>query len=154
MFRFTTSRFHRDYGPNSLFERVKFKMKDVDGLKLYTNHFHKRCKERYIAYEILKEIENFSIEKWELVTVEVRDDKGKFINSTWEKVIGGERYWVTIGFGSAVQTVVKKDSYGIDKIIKNGPLYDFVKQVNTDLMLQDRGYNNYLIEGNIKEQAE
>lgn len=128
------SRFHIHYGPSSLFDRVRFKMKDVEVLKMHSNHFKTRVEERRIQKNILDDIKNFSISEWNLVTVEVRNDKGKFINSTWEKNIKGLRYWITIGFNDTIQTIVIKDSNGTDKCITCGELYDYVEEVNKNLM--------------------
>lgn len=134
MAKFEKSRFHKAFGPKSLFDRVIFKMSQESSLKLNGKHFNKRLIERKIPKIVLDEVKNFNTQDWEVVTVEVRTDKGKFVNSTWEKEIGGARYWITIGFGNLVQTVIKKDSSGIHNIIKSGELYRFVEQVNLDLM--------------------
>ena len=59
MTRFSKSRFHKEYGPKSLFERIEFKMKDVNNLKLHGKHFKQRLKDREIPQKVLKEIELF-----------------------------------------------------------------------------------------------
>ena len=137
MTKFDESRFHKEYGPKSLFDRVEFKMKDVNHLKLHGKHFKQRLEDRKIPEEILKEIEVFDKNKWNLVTAEVRNDKGKFVNSTWEYKIDNNRYWITIGFNNVVQTIIIKDSSGIENIVKNGELYDFVDSVNKELMEEE-----------------
>ncbi|WP_188206958.1 hypothetical protein [Alkalibacillus aidingensis] len=77
----------------------------------------------------------FDPNEWKLVTVEVRNDKGKFINSTWEKTIDMEKYCITIGYGDAVQTIIKIDSDGLGfEFVKDGPIYQFVSEVNQELM--------------------
>ncbi|MDB8804803.1 hypothetical protein [Romboutsia sp. 1001216sp1] len=134
--KFEKSRFHIDFGPVSLFERVNFKMKDTHTLS-FTTHCMNRCIERNIPKNIIEEIKKFNTQNWKLVTSEVRNDKGKFINSTWEKVIHEKKYWITIGFNDVVQTVVIKDGKGTDKAIRNGELYNFVDKVNKELMLQE-----------------
>lgn len=131
---FNKSRFHVEYGPTSLFDRVIFKMKDVKELKMHSEHFKMRVYDRNINVEVINQIKVFDINEWTLVTVEVREDKGKFINSTWEKVIGGIRYWITIGFNNTIQTIVIKNSYGKDKCVTSGELYNYVARVNKELM--------------------
>lgn len=134
--KFEKSRFHIEFGPKSLFERVTFKMKDIHELK-FTSHCINRCIERKIPNYIVEKIKEFNIEDWSLVTSEVRNDKGKFINSTWERIIDNNKYWITIGFNNVVQTVVIKNSRGTDKIIRSGELYNFVDKVNKELMLSN-----------------
>ncbi|MBU5317592.1 hypothetical protein KQI30_15175 [Clostridium bornimense] len=132
--KFSKSRFHIEYGPISLFERVSFIMKDVTELKMNSNHFKARLQERNINAKVINELKQFNINEWKVVTAEVRNDKGKFINSTWEKVIDGVRYWVTIGFNDTIETIVIKNSSGKDKCITSGELYDYVSKVNKELM--------------------
>lgn len=134
--KFEKSRFHIDFGPKSLFDRVLFKMKDIKKVSL-TQHCVNRCIERNIPLHIIEEIKAFNIQDWRLVTSEVRNDKGKFINSTWEKIIDNKKYWITIGFNNVVQTVVIKDSKGTSKVIRYGELYELVDKVNKELMLQE-----------------
>lgn len=131
-------RFHVDYGPTSLFERVRFKMRDVHSLKMDGAHFNSRMSERNIPPEIIDCLTSFDINEWSLKTAEVRKDRGKFYNSTWERVIDGKRYWVTIGIGDFITTIVCKDSSGVDKCIRNGELYDFVEKINRELMAAEK----------------
>lgn len=63
MTKFSKSRFHKEYGPKSLFERIEFKMKDVNNLKLHGKHFKQRLKDREIPQKVLKEIELFDKNK-------------------------------------------------------------------------------------------
>lgn len=132
--RFDKARFHINYGPKSLFDRVMFKMQNVTELQLSGTHFNARYVERNIPDEVFERISHFSVEDWRLVTSEVRTDKGKFVNSTWELINNGERYWITIGFNSIVETIVLKDSNGTDNVVKTGELYDFVDKTNKQLM--------------------
>lgn len=127
-------RFHIDFGPDSLFERVKFKMREVHLLKMDGAHFNSRMSERNIPSEIIDSLTSFDINEWSLKTAEVRKDRGKFYNSTWERIIDGKRYWVTIGIGDFITTIVCKDSSGVDKCIRDGELFDFVDKVNRELM--------------------
>ena len=137
MKKFSKSRFHKEYGPKSLFERVEFKMKNVNNLKLHGKHFKQRLKDREIPQKVLNEIESFDKNKWKVVTAEVRNDKGKFVNSTWEYEIDNIRYWITVGFNDTVQTIIVKDSSGMDNIVKDGELYNFVNEVNIKLMEEE-----------------
>lgn len=128
------ARFHIAFGPPSLFERVRFKMKDVHKLFLHGTHYRKRVLERNVPPDVLDALLDFDADSWELKTAEVRVDRGKFVNSTWEKVIDGHHYQVTIGMGNYVKTIVDKTTSGMDKCVRAGSLYEFVEQVNAELM--------------------
>ena len=69
---------------------------------------------------------------WMRKTAEVRTDRGKFVNSAWERVIDGHHYWGTIG--NYVKTIVDRTTSGMDKCVRSGELYDFVERVNAELM--------------------
>lgn len=56
----------------------------------------------------------------------------KVFNSTWERVIDGHHYWVTIG--NYVKIIVDRTTSGMDKCVRSGELYDFVERVNAELM--------------------
>ncbi len=131
------ARFHIQFGPASLFERVRFKMKDVHKLYLDGTHYKKRLSERDIPPVIMEALLEFDVSSWKLQTAEVRTDRGKFVNSTWEKVVDGHHYWVTIGMGNYVKTIVDRTTSGLDKCIRSGELYDFVESVNSQLMADD-----------------
>lgn len=136
--RFNTSRFHVHYGPTSLFERVKYKFQEPRTLKLHGKHFNERKKEREIHGNVIQTLLEFNPTHWRIVTTEVRNDTGKFVNATWEKVIDNQKYWVTIGFGDVIQTIIKKESEGLGyDIIKEGPFYQLVSKVNEELMKED-----------------
>lgn len=127
-------RFHIEFGPHSLFERVKFKMKNVSRLYMDGAHLQTRIKERNISEDILKQLKEFNINEWKLVTASVDRDSGKFVDSTWEILIDNTRYWITIGMGTYVKTIVIKETSGIDKCVQSGEYYDFVDEVNKKLM--------------------
>ena len=137
-FKFKTARFHIDTGPDSLFTRVRFKMKDVTDLRIDGKHFSGRCIERNIPEELIRKIQIFSKDEWTVKTAEVRTDSGKFINSTWETIYEGQRYWITIGWSQLVETIVSKTSSGKCGITTGGELYEFVEKVNADLMMQEK----------------
>ena len=132
--KFEFVRFHVDFGPDSLFERVRFKMKDIHELRLDGNHFNQRVSERNIPDSVMQSLLYFDLNEWTLKTVEVRKDKGKFYSSTWERVVNGTSYWVTIGLKDFIITIVRKDSSGALKCIKEGEYFDFVEKVNRELM--------------------
>ena len=130
-------RFHVDFGPSSLFERVVFKMKDVHKLYMDGAHFNKRLSERNIPEYVIEKLKSFDCNEWTLKTAEVRKDRGKFVNSTWEVICCGNPYWVTIGVGNYITTIVLRDSSGMNKCLRNGDYYDFVEAVNRKLMDDD-----------------
>ncbi len=132
-----TIRFHVDFGPSSLFERVRYKMKDVHKLYMDGKHFNKRVSERDIPADVIIKLQDFDCCEWVLKTAEVRKDRGKFINSTWEVLCNGNPYWVTIGVGNYITTIVLRDSSGMNKCIRNGEYYDYVESVNRKLMDED-----------------
>ena len=136
--KFKTSRFHVQSGPYYLFERVQYKFKEPRTLNLHGKHFNERSVERKIPNDVIQSLLDFNPTQWKVITAEVRNDTGKFVNSTWEKVIDHHKYWVTIGFGDVVLTIIKKESEGFGHdIIKGGPLYHFVSTVNEKLMKED-----------------
>ena len=127
-------RFHIEFGPTSLFERVKYKMRDVRKLYLNGTHFEERMTNRNIPENVVRNLEHFDINEWDLVTASVRSDRGKFVDSTWEVCVDDLRYWVTIGMGNYVRTIVVKDSSGVEKCVRGGDFYEFVERVNRELM--------------------
>jgi len=71
------------------------------------------------------------------MTAEVRVESGRFVNSTWRVMVEGRYWWVVIGFGDTVQTVIPADegkSALGPAVIRGGPLYDRVDRVNRDLV--------------------
>ncbi|MEU6595234.1 hypothetical protein ABZ923_39585 [Streptomyces sp. NPDC046881] len=57
----------------------------------------------------LQTLTRFDPGSWELVSTEVRTDTGKWVKSTW-RVRADERYWwVVIGLGNALVTVIDVD---------------------------------------------
>ena len=127
-------RFSVESGPASLFARVQFKMRDVHSIKMNASHFRERLSQRNIPEEVLHAIERFDCKMWRLVTAEVRTDRGKFYNSTWEYQFAGKRYWLTVGLGNIAETIVEKETSGIEKCIRAGAIYDYVDMVNQKLM--------------------
>lgn len=134
---FTKSRFHIDYGPASLFERVRYIMASCEEIKLHSKHFKERTLEREIPIEVINSLTRFSVDHWELIMAEVRNDTGKFVSSTWQLTYDGIEYVVVIGLHNAAQTVFSKDNNPslMKLIVKSGPQYDFVERVNRELMI-------------------
>lgn len=131
--RFEKARFHVSTGPQTLFDRVTFKMKGKRTLRGHATHFTDRATERDAP---LAEITAFDSREWELVTVEVRADTGKFVNSAWKREIKGKWWWVVVGFGDTIETVIDTDKRGLgDSIITSGKLYELVERVNRELMI-------------------
>jgi hypothetical protein len=135
--RFRVARFHVSTGPSALFERVRFKMRDVRDLKTHPRHVQDRAYERDAP---LHRLQTFDPDRWRLMTAEVRTDKGKFVNTAWSVDIDGEEWWVVIGFEATMKTVIRaspgKRGLG-DGILRSGELYDFVARVNTQLMADE-----------------
>ena len=131
---FETARFHYRTGPKSLFERVRFKFKNVTFLKPNGSHFNERLIERNAP---ISEVIKFNLNCWRLVSVDVRTDTGKFVSSAWEFEAKGKYWRVVIGFENTIQTVISINSFNSrysSKIILNGTLYDFVDSINKKLM--------------------
>lgn len=78
--RFETARFHRDFDPAALFERVQFKQARARTLRLHADHFGDRVERRQIPPNVVEHIRSFKSSDWHLVTTEVRCDTGKFVN--------------------------------------------------------------------------
>ena len=137
MVKFAVARFHALTGPPELFERVRFKMRDVRVLKTHARHVQDRSYQRDAP---LDRLQNFEPDRWRLITAEVRTDKGKFVNSAWSVDIDGQEWWVVIGFDATMKTVIRaahgKRALGSD-IVRSGVLYDFVASVNGELMRED-----------------
>lgn len=134
-FKFKTRRFHILFGPPTLFERVRYKFQENRNLKLHGNHFNERLKQRLISNDMIERLQQFTQKEWNIVTAEVRCDTGKFVNSTWEITLDGANYWVTIGLGDVIQTIIIKDSSGLGyDYVKKGSLYNFVSEINRKMM--------------------
>lgn len=134
-------RFHVEFCPPSLFERVRYKMRDVTMLYMDGVHFQTRASERNIPDEVVVQLTQFDINEWKGVTASVREDRGKFVDSAWEIVIDGVRYGVNIGMGTFIKTIVIKETRGVENCIRSGGYYDFVEKVNRQLMDEDLELN-------------
>lgn len=125
--------------PQSLFARVRFKMRGKRTLRGHASHLATRAAERGAP---LAEIAAFDASEWELVTVEVRADTGKFVNSGWKREINGRWWWVVVGLGDTIKTVIDTDKHGLgESIVTTGSLYDLVEKVNRELMRAEGDLN-------------
>lgn len=133
--KLATARFHIDTGPPSLFERVQFKMVGRRQLKLHAGHLRSQAEFRRAP---IQQMEEFDSAEWQLRTVEVRKDSGKFVNSAWSRKIVGRDWWIVIGLGDTIMTVIDTDKYGLGPdVVTRGPLYDKVERINRELMEVD-----------------
>jgi hypothetical protein len=103
-------------------------------LKAHGTHVTDRLEQRGAPLDTLT---RFEPESWELVSAEVRTDTGKWVKSTW-RVRADERFWwVVVGLGNALVTVIDVDPRrrGMGEgIVTGGPLYARVDAVNAELM--------------------
>lgn len=60
-----------EFGPPSLFERVRYKMRDVTTLYMDGVHFQTRASERNIPDEVMSRLLQFDINEWRVVTASV-----------------------------------------------------------------------------------
>lgn len=132
--RFETARFHVDSGPDSLFTRIRHILSEPVRLKAHGTHVTERLDQRGAPLDTLT---CFDPGSWELVSAEARTDTGKWVKSTW-RVRADERFWwVVVGLGNALVTVIDVDPWRRgrgDGIVTGGPLYARVDAVNTALM--------------------
>ncbi|MBY6204811.1 hypothetical protein [Halomonas denitrificans] len=130
-----TSRFHVDTGPCSLFERVRFKMQSPRRLKCHGKHVSERALQRGAPLEAICD---FDPKEWDLMTAEVDEAKGKFVSSAWSRKIEGRTWWVVIGLGDSIKTVIEKESDGLhERIVHSGALFKRVDATNRELMAQE-----------------
>ncbi|MFF5253073.1 hypothetical protein ACFY4K_13615 [Streptomyces leeuwenhoekii] len=132
--RFETARFHAESGPDSLFTRVRHILSRPLRLKAHGAHVTERLQQRGAPVETLT---RFDPESWELISAEVRTDTGKWVTSTWRARADGRSWWVVIGLGDTLVTVIDVDprrrGMGQD-IVTGGSLYARVDAVNAELM--------------------
>jgi len=140
MVRFPVARFHAMTGPPELFERVRFKMRDV---RILERPMLATFRTAATSETLLSTAYGTSTpDQWRLLTAEVRTDKGKFVNSAWSVDVDGQEWWVVIGFDATMKTVIRaargKLALGAD-IVRCRELHDFVASVNRQLMLDEVG---------------
>ncbi|AHX26557.1 hypothetical protein Deide_1p01905 (plasmid) [Deinococcus deserti VCD115] len=127
-----TASFRCETGPETLFDRVRFKMAGARRLKFYSAQFRRRLVEEGVPME---ELQQFDPEHWDLIAADVRTDTGKFINSTWVCSADQRRWRVVIGFKDTIERVtgLEKDAPTPDAVT-SGTLYKKVAKVNGELM--------------------
>ncbi|MEU4088810.1 hypothetical protein [Streptomyces aureus] len=132
--RFETARFHVQSGPDSLFVRVRHILRDPVRLTARGGHVVERMRQREAPVEELLLLDPRT---WDLVSAEVRTDTGKWVKATWRVRADGRDWWVVVGLGNALVTVIDVDPWrrgrGPD-IVADGPLYAKVDAVNAELM--------------------
>lgn len=132
--RFETARFHVETGPGSLFTRVRHILDEPVRLKAHGAHVTERLRQRGAS---LEKVTRFDPEGWELVSADVRTDTGKWVKSTWRVRADGRDWWVVIGLGNSLVTVIDVDPRRRgrgESIVTEGSLYARVDAVNAELM--------------------
>jgi hypothetical protein len=132
--RFETARFHVESGPASLFTRIRHILREPVRLKAHGAHVAQRLQERSAP---LQDLTNFDPESWQLVSAEVRTDTGKWVKSTWRVRADARDWWVVVGLGNALVTVIDVEPWrrgSGDSILTQGPLHARVEAVNAELM--------------------
>lgn len=132
--RFETARFHVESGPESLFVRVRHILREPVRLAAHGGHVTERIRQREAPVE---ELVSFDPTSWDLVSAEVCTDTGRWVKSTWRVRADGRDWWVVVGLGNALVTVIDVDPWrrgrGQDVVVE-GPLYAKVDAVNAELM--------------------
>ncbi|MEU7395352.1 MULTISPECIES: hypothetical protein [Streptomyces] len=85
----------------------------------------------------LDTVTRFDPGTWQLVSAEVRTDTGKWVKSTWRVRADGRSWWVVVGLGNALVTVIDVDPRRRgrgDGIVTGGHVYAHVDVVNAALM--------------------
>jgi hypothetical protein len=137
--RFETARFHKETGPVSLFARVRHLMREPVALKAHGPHVTERLRQRNAP---VHEVTHFDPVDWDLVSAEVRTDTGKWVASTWRVRADARDWWVVVGLGGALVTVIDVEPGRRrrgEAIVTEGPLYEFVDAVNAGLMRAEAG---------------
>ncbi|MFD7401643.1 hypothetical protein ACFV7R_03020 [Streptomyces sp. NPDC059866] len=133
--RFETARFHIESGPTSLFTRVRHILCEPARLKAHGQHVTERLRQWSAPVE---ELTSFDPKSWELVSAEVRTDTGRWVKSTWRVRADARDWWVVVGLGNALVTVIEVDPRrrGMGEVVvTDGPLYARVDAVNAELLL-------------------
>lgn len=135
--RYRRLRFHVDFGPGALFDRVRYKIQGRRKLQIHADHFRSQAEARGAPVEQLADFDPLD---WELMTVEVRADKGTFVRTAWRRLVGPRMWWVVIGYRDTVATVYSADPSARKAgaaIVRGGAEYDFVHDVNLASMKRD-----------------
>lgn len=91
----------------------------------------KRWTDRGIPVGLMR---GFDTADWELMTADVRTDRGKFVSSSWRRPVDGSWLWIEIGINDAIEKAMFKHGRGKgDDVVTDGELYEFVDEVNQQL---------------------
>lgn len=125
------ARFHIDSGPDTLFRRVHQKLDGHYLLPEPGHNMRKRMAERGVPLGVVRD---FDSEHWELMTAEVRVDRGKFVATGWRIPCDGSWLWVVIGMNQRIEKAMFKQGRGkSEHIVCDGELFEFVDEVNLEL---------------------
>lgn len=132
--RYELLTFHKEFGPSSLFERIRFKFLDPPTRRLNTSVSIRRMS---LPQVINLALDAFNPAEWDLVWAKVRSDTGKFTTTSWRREVQASYWWVVMGYGDFVFRVFVT-KLGVDglnsDVIESGDQYTFVEKVNRDLM--------------------
>ncbi len=141
--------FYSEFGPSSLFERVKHVMSGKPKIIIDRPLFRARIRELQVPNEVLGEIESFDTTKWLPLAAEVNYNTGEFTSSSWGRKFDSKYYVIIIGLGNVALTVWETHSSSennnlmqlekkVGRYAKGGPFYEFVKEVNRNLMESEK----------------
>lgn len=148
---YDTLDFHVDIGPESLFQRVRFKFHTPTRLKGRTPY-----RDPKYGSDLQAALLNFNASDWDLRIVQVRNDSGKFVTTIWRRAFGEECWWIVLGYEGVIQSLfqVEGSETGItDKTVRPGQVFDFVAKVNDDLMIADGQPSSLTIVPTNKDRA-
>lgn len=99
----------------------------------------KRWTERGIPVGLMR---GFDTADWELMTADVRTDRGKFVSSAWRRPVDGSWLWIEIGMNDSIEKAMFKHGRGKgDDVVTEGELYQFVDEVN-DQLTEDESWRD------------
>lgn len=138
MAKFEVARFHRETGPEALFERVEQIFCAARGLRLHGQHVGQRISDHGAPKDAFARFEPGT---WTLWTVEARTDTGRFVSTAWGVEVDGRSWRVVIGFGDTVRTAypASRSKRGLGEgIVTGGKVWELVDAVNRRLVLAHR----------------
>jgi len=119
-------RFLRKYGPVSLFTKITYQMKDIEGLKFDADRLNRQFQlqeNKHIPNAVWERIRHFNIQGWTLVMIEIHEGKNKPTNTTWEYIYDRTRYWIVVTRKNYISTIYIPSSHDKLSIIKSGNVY-------------------------------
>ena len=138
-----------DSGPLSLFRRIRQVMAAPRRLAVRKEKLVSFARTWPSTSEELEAVLDFDSAEWTLNSAMVRQDTGKFVQSTWRKKIGEKFYFVTIGYGDSVERIwwqhdcpeTPDPSDWIAAGNMNRPLVDAVERVNAELLARNAPFS-------------